>query len=374
MLTGVRLIEVAALGPAPFCGMLLADLGADVILVDRREADPGYIDFSETSINRGKRSIALNLKSPEDIEIFMKLVASADALIEGFRPGVMERLGIGPEVCLRRNPRLVYGRATGWGQVGPWSHVAGHDHNYLALSGGLWYGGMPGTPPYTPPTVNGDAAVALYLALGLVTGILKARHTGMGSVVDAAIFDASAHMLSLILALRELNAFKTERGKSQFDGSHWSRTYQCACGGFISVQCTEPKFYRVFLDLLGLADQPLFAEQNAQSLWPEQTRYLERLFLTRTRDQWCEVFRDSDACFAPVLSPDEAAAHPHNKFRGAYVYVDGVLQAAPAPRFSSGPQWHPKRSPRRGEHQQEILLSLAEGYKKVSPVDTRSVT
>lgn len=359
MLTGVRLIEVAALGPVPMCGMIFADLGADVIVADRKEVDPDYIDFGDTAINRGKRSIALDLKSPGDVEIFLKLVASADALIEGFRPGIMERLGIGPEVCLKRNPRLVFGRMTGWGQAGPWSQVAGHDHNYLALSGGLWYGGMPGTPPYTPPTVMGDAAGAAYLAIGLLAGIVKARQTGQGTVVDAAMYDASANMLSLVLALRQLGAFETERGTSRFDGSHWSRTYRCACGGHVSIQCTEPKFYRIFIDRLGLAKDPLFGEQNDPRRWAEQTAVLERLFLTRTRDEWCVVFAGSDACFAPVLSIDEAAAHPHNRDRGAYLSVDGVLQAAPAPRFSTAARWTPRRSPRRGEHGPEIIRSLA---------------
>jgi acetyl-CoA hydrolase len=367
MLSGVRLIEVAAIGPATFCGMLFADLGADVILVDRREVDSGATNFGDaTLLNRGKRSIALDLKSRDDRVTFMDLVASADALIEGFRPGVMERLGVGPNECLARNPRLVYGRATGWGQTGPLSQIAGHDHNYLALSGALWYAGMPGTPPYTPPTLVGDVGGALYLAIGLLTGIVKSRETGKGGVVDAAMYDASSHMMNLVLALRQLDAIKTERGTSMFDGSHWSRTYRCACGGFVSIQCTEFKFYRVFLDRLGLGDAPLFAEQNAPAMWPEQAAYLEKLFLTRSREEWCEVFRDSDACFAPVLNLDEAAAHPQNDARGTYVYAGGMLQAALAPRFSIAPQWHPRPSPRRGEHAQEILASLANSPKHLS--------
>jgi acetyl-CoA hydrolase len=366
MLSGVRLIEVAAVGPVPFCGMLFADLGADVILVDRRELDPGATNFGDaTLLNRGKRSITLDLKAAADRVTFLNLVESADALTEGFRPGVMERLGIGPDECLQRNPRLVYGRATGWGQSGPMSQIAGHDHNYLALSGALWYAGMPGTPPYTPPTLVGDVGGALYLAIGVLTGIVRSREIGQGTVVDAAMYDASSNMLNLVLALRQLDALKTPRGTSMFDGSHWSRTYLCACGGYVSIQCTESKFYRIFLDRLGLADDPLFAEQNNPAQWPAQVAFLETLFSTRTRAQWCEVFGNADACFAPVLDLDEAAAHPQNQARGAYVYVDGVLQAAPAPRFSTGSQWHPRPSPRRGEHGGEILASLGQRNKIV---------
>lgn len=360
MLRGVRLIEIAGLGPAPVCGMLFADLGADVILVERRELDPGATNFGEDSLlNRGKRSIALDLKSAADRTTLLNLVASADALIEGFRPGVMERLGIGPEECLAQNPRLVFGRATGWGQTGPMSRVAGHDQNYLALSGALWYAGMPGTPPYAPTTVVGDVGGALYLAIGLLTGIMKSRDTGQGTIVDAAMYDASANMLSLVLALRQMDALKTPRGTSMFDGSHWCRAYTCACGGFVSIQCTEFKFYRIFLDRLGLTDHPLFAEQNNPVKWPAQVTFLEKLFATRSRDEWCEVFGDADACFAPVLNLEEAEAHPHNQARVAYVRANGVLHAAPAPRFSTAPDWYPRPSPRRGEHTEEILRSLS---------------
>ncbi len=334
MLEGIRVIEIGALGPAPFCGMLLADLGAEVTLVERRQPDPQFLDFGPTQINRGKQRVALDLKDPADRDRCLGLVGAADALIEGFRPGVMERLGLGPEQCRLRNPALVYGRITGWGQQGPWSHAAGHDQNYLALAGGLWYGGMPGTPPQTPATVNGDVGGALYLAIGVLSGVLRARSTGSGAVVDAAICDSAAHMNSLLLALREIGAMAPGRGDGQLDGSHWSRAYRCACGGYVSVQCVEPKFYRVFIERLGLGDEPLFTQQNDPAAWPRQAQRLEALFLERTRDEWTALFAGSDACFAPVLSPDEAREHPHMAARDAYRSPGGVLQAAPAPRFS----------------------------------------
>ena len=359
MLEGLRFLEVAGLGPAPFCGMLFADLGADVVLVDRREVDPEWTGLGEASIvDRGKRSIALDFKSPADVATFMRLVEWADVLVEGFRPGVMEKLGVGPAECHQRNPRLVYGRATGWGQTGPMAHMAGHDMNYIALSGALWYASPPGERPVTPASLVGDVPGGLYLAVGLLAAVMKARASGKGCVVDGAIFDSNAHMMSLLLALRQRDAMRTPRGQSQLDGSHWSRTYLCAGGGFVSVQCFEPKFYRIFLARLGLQADPQFREQFNVQKWPEQSARLEQLFATRTREQWSEVFGDSDACFAPVLDPDEAAAHPHNAARRAYVDVDGVLQAAPAPRFSGEPPWQHRPSPHRGQHAREILASL----------------
>jgi alpha-methylacyl-CoA racemase len=359
MLNSIRLLEVAALGPAPFCGMLFSDLGADVILVDRRSTDPERIGLNEGSvIDRGKRSIALDLKKPADVETFLRLVESVDVLVEGFRPDVMERLGLGPDVCLARNPKLVYGRATGWGQSGPMAPLAGHDMNYVALSGALWYGGEPGTRPTTPPSLVGDVGGGLYLALGLLVGVMRARETGKGCVVDGAIYDANAHMMGLLMALRQQGDLVDERNKSILDGSHWSRTYACACGNHISVQSFEPKFYRIFLDRLGLQDDPLFEQQFDSAQWGAQSARLEQLFATRTREEWSKVFEGSDACFAPVLNPTEAAAHPHNQARQAYVTVDGVLQGAPAPRFSFAEPWQPKPGPRRNQHEQEILASL----------------
>jgi acetyl-CoA hydrolase len=360
MLNGIRVLEVAALGPAPFCGMLFSDLGADVVLIDRRSVDPEQIGLGEASlVDRGKRSIALDLKDPADVETFLRLVETADAVVEGFRPGVMERLGVGPEVCIARNPKLVFGRATGWGQTGPMAPLAGHDMNYIALSGALWYAGEPGSRPTAPASLMGDIGGGLYMALGLLIGVMRARETGSGCVIDASIYDSNAHMMALLMALRQRGDMVDERNKSMLDGSHWSRTYTCAGGGHVSVQAFEPKFYRMFLAHLGLADDPFFKDQFDRSQWPAQAARLEGIFATRTRDEWSKVFEGSDACFAPVLNPTEAAAHAHNQARRAYVTIDGVLQGAPAPRFSCAEPWKPRPSPTRNQHEQQILASLS---------------
>jgi len=355
MLKGIRVLEIEGQGPAPFCAMLLADLGADVILINRavpRDA-PGLDDNS--LINRGKRSIALDLKAPSDVETFLKLSDRSDVVIEGFRPGVVEKLGIGPDVCRARNPKLVFARMTGWGQTGSMAQEAGHDLNYLALSGALWYAGAPGQMPVTPPTMQGDVPGGLYLMIGILAALLRAKETGLGDTIDAAIFDASAHMQNLLLALRQSRALKIERGKSLLDGPHWSRSYKCSDGRWLSVQCLEPKFYDNFLRCLGLQDNALLAEQFDSEKWPAQCKFLEELFASRDGASWLQAFAGADACVAPVLNIEEAAAHQHNDVRNAFVWSDGVLQGAPAPRFESITNWSPKHSPTRDEHRAEIL-------------------
>ncbi|WP_370599284.1 CaiB/BaiF CoA transferase family protein [Pseudomonas nitroreducens] len=356
-LHGLRILEIAGLGPAPFCGMLLADLGADVVLVDRLQAGPEDLDLERHAVvNRGKRSIAVDLKSPEGVATVLDLVANCDALLEGMRPGVMERLGLGPEVCLQRNPALVYGRMTGWGQEGPLAQAAGHDLNYIALSGALWWSGQPGEAPMTPPSLVGDiGGGALYLAVGILAGIMNARSTGQGQVVDAAIVDGSAHMLNLMLGLKSAGQMHNERGRSLLDGPHWYRTYRCADGHFISVGSVEPRFHKLLLEKLGLADDPRYANAYDPSRWETLHQGFAELFATRTRDQWCELLEGSDACFAPVLDIDEAAQHPHMTARGVYSRVDGVLQANPAPRFSATPAAAPGPVPVRGAAGAEIL-------------------
>jgi len=361
MLAGVRIIEVEGLGPGPFAAMLLADLGADVVVVHRKQSSavPGMPD--QPVIDRGKRSIALDLKDAEDLAVFKKLVATADGLIEGFRPGVMERLGVGPDECMALNPKLVYGRMTGWGQSGPLAEVAGHDYNYIALSGAHWYASLPGQPPIAPPTLVGDiGGGAMYLVVGMLAGIMNARNTGDGTVVDAAIIDGSAHMMNLLMTFRASGAFSPERGKSLLDGPHWSRTYRTSDGGYMSVQCLEPKFYRIFLELMELHQDPDFTEQFDQSRWPQQSERLEQLFLSRSRQAWTELFDGTDACVAPVLEPGEAAQHPQIAARGVWQETGVGLQAAPAPRFSGQPDWQPCRSPARGEHANEILAEIGD--------------
>jgi crotonobetainyl-CoA:carnitine CoA-transferase CaiB-like acyl-CoA transferase len=355
-LQGLRILEIYGIGPAPFCGMLLADLGADVVVVDRARMGPEDLDLGHhTIVNRGKRSIALDLKTPEGVRTVLQLVEQCDALIEGMRPGVMERLGLGPDICMARNPKLVYGRMTGWGQTGPLAQAAGHDLNYIALSGALWYSGQPGEVPMTPPSLVGDVGGgALYLAVGLLAAVMHARATCHGQVVDAAIVDGSANMMNLLLSLKSAGLFTNERGRSLLDGPHWYRSYRCKDGGFVSVGAVEPKFQRLLIEKLGLAGDPAFAKAGDAAAWPQLHHAFAELFATRTRDEWCALLERSDACFAPVLNPDEAAKHPHMAERGVYERVDGVLQAGPAPRFSHTPA-RAGRVPGRGQHQQEVL-------------------
>jgi acetyl-CoA hydrolase len=353
VLKGIKVIEIAGIGPGPFCGMLLADLGADVIVIER----PGGGELQTAGITRrGKRSVALDLKSPESIETVLQLIEGADALIEGMRPGVMERLGLGPEVCLARNPRLVYGRMTGWGQEGPLSQAAGHDNNYIALSGALWYAGEAGQPPVAPPTLVGDlGGGALYLAVGLLSGILNVRNGGQGQVVDAAIVDGSAHLMNLMLDLAASGLGHEQRGASLLDGPHWYATYRCADDRDITVGALEPKFYQLLLEKLGLADDPVFKHQHKASQWRDQKEQMAELFALRPRDEWCALLEGSDVCFAPVLAPSEAARHPHIEQRGVYNREGGLLQAAPAPRFSRSPPAATRPIPEVGQHTQEVL-------------------
>lgn len=361
-LSGLRVLEIAGIGPAPFCGMLLADLGADVVVVDRREPNPENIALGKAAItSRGKRSIAVDLKSAEDVATVLDLVENCDALIEGMRPGVMERLGLAPETCLGRNPRLVYGRMTGWGQEGPLAHAAGHDLNYVALSGALWYSGEPGEPPLSPPTLVGDiGGGALYLAVGILAAIMNARESGKGQVVDAAIVDGSAHMMNLILSLKAAGQFVSTRGESILDGPHWYSTYRCADGRFVSLGALEPKFYRLLREKLGLADDPEFANGYDAKAWPELRRRLAELFAMRSSGEWCALLEGTDVCFAPVLDPDEAARHPHMAARGVYREIDGALQAAPAPRFSATPTADPGPIPRTGTDTELVLRDWVE--------------
>lgn len=359
MLSDVRIIEIEALGPAPFASMLLADLGADVITVHRKTASDVPGKGESNLLDRGKRSIALDLKAPEDVSALKALLKTADGLIEGFRPGVMERLGLGPDECLAVQPRLVYGRMTGWGQDGPKAREAGHDLNYIGLSGALWYASPPGTAPFPPPTLVGDiGGGALYLVIGMLSALLKARTTGRGTVVDAAIVDGSAHMMNLLMSLRAAGSFNTERGRSLLDGPHWSRTYQCSDGLYLSVQCLEPKFYRIFLERLGLEGDPVFEQQFEESLWPDLGGKLATLFAAQPRAHWMNLFDGSDACVGPVLSPDEALTDPHMTARGVWQNTDDRLQAAAAPRFDGKKPAAAPESPYRGQHTAEILAEL----------------
>ncbi|MFM0208018.1 CaiB/BaiF CoA-transferase family protein [Paraburkholderia sediminicola] len=369
VLDGIRVVEIAGIGPGPFCGMLLADMGAEVILIERADAsDGGMLDLGKSAIvNRGKQSIALNLKDARAIDAVLRLIEDSDALIEGMRPGVMERLGLGPDTCLARNPRLVYGRMTGWGQTGPLAQAAGHDLNYIALSGALWFAGEPGKPPMPPPTLVGDlGGGALYLAMGVLAGILGARRTGHGQVVDAAIVDGSANLMNLLLSVHAAGHQPIERGRGLLDGPHWSGTYACADGHFVSVQALEPQFNALLFSKLGLGDDPDFRQPYYPHRWPALRERLAAVFATQPRQHWVDLLEGSDACFSPVLTPVEAMTHPHMAARGVYAERDGVLQAAPAPRFSATPSGVAKAVPQRGEHGIAILRTIGLGESEIA--------
>ena len=358
MLEGVRIIEIAGLGPGPFAGMMLADLGAEVIVVHRKDPPtPAAADFS--ILDRGKKSIVLDLKVADDIGVLKQLIATADGLIEGFRPGVMERAGLGPDVLHETCPHLVYGRMTGWGQDGPNAALAGHDLNYIAVSGTLWYASHAGDPPFTPPTLVGDiGGGAMYLVAGMLAGLFRAQRTGRGTVVDAAIVDGSAHMMNLPMAARSAGLLGARRGTSTLDGSPWSRCYACSDGGWLSVQCLEPKFYELFREKLGVDKDDAF-EQNADpKSWKRIAAAFEQIIAKKTLSEWAEIFADSDACVAPVLDPVTAAAHAHLAARQTWVDVDGHLQARAAPRFDGETPPEPATPPRRGEHTAEIVAAL----------------
>ncbi|WGW05792.1 CaiB/BaiF CoA transferase family protein [Tropicibacter oceani] len=354
MLHGTRIIEFEALGPAPFAGMLLADLGAEVIVVHRKTGGDNPAKQDVTLLDRGKRSIALDLKDAADHGTAHALIRSADGLTEGMRPGVMERLGLGPEQAHALNPALVYGRMTGWGQTGPRARQAAHDLNYLALSGALFYAGQD-EPPFVPPTMLGDiGAGAMYLAVGMLAGLLKARQTGQGCVVDAAIVDGASHMMALLLSMGP--QFSTHaRGQSLLDGPHWSRCYACADGRHISVQCLEPKFYALFLDLLSLSGDAGFARQYDPETWPVLTARLAGLFAAKPLAHWAALFDGTDACVAPVLSPDEARADPHIAARE--IWTQGAEGPASAPRFDTH-RPTPRPSPTKGQDSAAILQDL----------------
>lgn len=335
MLSHIRIIEFEGLGPAPFAGMLLADLGAEVIVVHRPSQNE---DKAPSLLDRGKRSIVLDLKSDGDLRVARALVQSADGLIEGLRPGVMERLGLGPDMCMEVNPSLVYGRMTGWGQSGPRAATAGHDLAYIGLSGALWYAGEPGAAPLTPATLVGDiGGGAMYLVAGMLAGFLQAAQTGKGTVVDAAIVDGSAHMTALLMALAADGRMPEERGRGILDGPHWCMSYACSDQLWLTVQSLEPQFYAIFLDRMGLSSDPDFQSQYDPELWPDQKEKLRGIFATKPRAHWLEVFDGTDACLGPVLSPWEAEQDPHMAHRGVWQRVNDVLQPGPAPRFDDAP-------------------------------------
>lgn len=336
-LAGIKVLELAGIGPAPMCAMVLADLGATVLRIDRPE--PAELGIQRplkyNLVLRGRRSLALDLKQPAARDLVLRLAERADALIEGFRPGVTERLGLGPADCLSRNPRLVYGRMTGWGQAGPLAQAAGHDLNYIALTGALDSMGRAGQPPTPPLNIVGDyAGGSLYLAIGILAAVISARASGRGQVVDAAIVDGTAHLMTAFHGLLAAGMWNAERGTNLLDsGAPFYDCYECADGGWVSVAPIEKRFHTELLHRLGL-DAADFPPQSDRERWPEARARLAAAFRLRTRDEWCALLEGTDACFAPTLTMDEATRHPHMVARGTYVEIDGVVQPAPAPRFS----------------------------------------
>src|SRR6201996_1201447 len=337
-LAGTKIVEFTGIGPAPLAAMLLADMGATVLRIDRvTAADLGIpMDEDHEFTRRSRAVLHLDLKQKQAIETVLTLIDGADALIEGFRPGVMERLGLGPDVCLQRNPRLAYGRVTGWGQTGPLSQAAGHDLNYIALTGALHAIGREGQKPTPPLNLVGDyGGGAMYLVTGLLAAIISARSTGVGQVVDAAMVDGALSLMTPVYAMREGGRLTAPRGENQLDsGAYYYEVYECADGQFISLAPIEAKFHAELLRLLEI-DPASMPAQSDRTGWARWKEVLSQRFLTRSRDDWCRLLEGSDACFAPVLSMTEAHAHPHNRARGAFIDVGGHRQPAPAPRFGT---------------------------------------
>jgi alpha-methylacyl-CoA racemase len=357
-LAHVRVLEFEAIGPGPFCGMMLADMGADVLLVDR-PSDPGLgLGRSRAAdvMLRSRRSVTLDLKSSDGVAAALLLAQRADALIEGFRPGVMERLGLGPDVLLAANPKLVYGRMTGWGQDGPLAPRAGHDINYIALSGVLNAIGRAGGPPVPPLNLVGDfGGGGMLLAFGIACGLLEAHRTGKGQVVDAAMVEGASVLAAMFAGMLHEGSWTEARAANALDsGAPWYDAYETSDGKFVAIGAIEPKFYAALLDRLGVANAGL-PPQHDRGGWPELRRRFAAAFRSKTRDEWCRVFEGSDACFAPVLAFSEARTHPHNVARGGYVAVGGVEQPAPAPRFSRTPGGVRRPPPERGALGREAL-------------------
>ncbi len=357
-LHGVKILEIAGIGPGPFAAMMLADMGAEVLRVDRagsvRGGDPANPPLD--LLARGRRSVGVDLKSPEGVALLLDLVDGADGLIEGFRPGVAERLGFGPDVCAQRNPRLVYGRMTGWGQDGPYAPAAGHDLNYIALAGALAHFGRAGEPPTPPINLVGDfGGGGMLMAFGMVCGLLEAARSGQGQVVDAAMVDGASVLMTMMYGFAAMGIWNDDRGTNLLDtGAPCYDVYATSDGKWISIGSLEPQFYAQLLELLEL-DPATLPHQHDRSAWPEMKERFAAIFGSRTRDEWCELFEGTDVCFAPVLTMSEATRHPHNVERGGFVEVAGVTQPAPAPRFSrtaaeiAMPPAHP------GQHTDEAL-------------------
>jgi len=354
-LKGIRVIELQGIGPGPFCGMMLADMGAELIRIDRA-ASAGR-PAGKDILARGRQSVAVDLKNPQGVETVLRLVETADVLIEGFRPGVMERLGLGPDVCLARNERLVYGRMTGWGQHGTMAHAAGHDINYISLSGALHAIGEPGGKPVPPLNLVGDfGGGGMLLAFGIAAALVERATSGKGQVVDAAMTDGSALLMNGLFPGMQTGQWSPERGTNMLDGgAHFYGSYETKDGKYVSIGSIEPQFYALLLEKTGLADDPALAKQMARADWPALKQKLTAVFKTKTRDEWDAIMLGSDVCYAPILSFAEAVEHPHNQARRTFVEVGGLKQAAPAPRFSRTAPDVPTPAAAPGQHTRDVL-------------------
>lgn len=358
-LSGVKILEIAGIGPGPFAAMLLSDMGAEVVRIDRtgsvRADSPDRPP--QDILNRGRRSLGVDLKHPDGVATVLRMVDAADALLEGFRPGVMERLGLGPELCLARNPRLVYGRVTGFGQEGPLAHSAGHDINYISIAGALDAIGRKGDPPVPPLNLVGDfGGGGMLLAFGVACALSERAASGQGQVVDAAMIDGAALLMTMMRGMQDSGLWRDERGTNMLDtGAHFYNVYETSDGKYVSVGSIEPQFYAELLRRTGLEGDADFARQTDQTAWPSLKDRLAALFHTKTRDQWCTIMDGADVCFAPVLSMRDAPAHPHNRARGTFVEFDGQVQPAPAPRFSRTPGAIAGPSAVPGQHTDDVL-------------------
>ena len=375
-LTGYKIIEIAGIGPGPFAAMMLSDMGAEVIRVERVQAvrDTQSSNANWDVMQRGRKNVAIDLKHADGVEALLQLVEKADAMIEGFRPGVMERLGVGPDVCLARNKKLVFGRMTGWGQDGPYANAAGHDINYIALAGALAHFGRAGEAPVPPLNMVGDfGGGGMLLAYGVVCALLEAQRSGAGQVVDAAMVDGSAILMSMFWGFKNIGLHdENARGTNMLDsGAHFYDVYKCSDGKFVSIGSIEPQFYAQLLQLTGLASDAEFVNQQDRSMWPKLKQRLTEVFATKTQAEWCKMMEGTDVCFAPVLTMSEAAKHPHNVARKTFIEIAGTTQPAPAPRFSRTVASLPTAPVGAGANTREVLQSW--GIQNVDELITRGV-
>ena len=359
-LSGYRIIEIAGIGPGPFAAMMLADMGAEVIRVERAQSVKGAAPATAhwDTLLRGRKNIAIDLKNPQGVEALLQLVEKADAIIEGFRPGVMERLGIGPTECAKRNPKIVFGRMTGWGQDGPYAPLAGHDINYIALAGALAHFSRAGEAPVPPLNMVGDfGGGGMFLAFGVVCALLETQKSGKGQVIDAAMIDGSATLMSMFWAMKSIGMFNENAPGTNllYTGAHFYDVFQCQDEKYISIGSIEPQFYALLLEKTGLTNDPAFAKQMDPSQWPTLKAKLQDVIKQKTQAQWCEIMEGTDVCFAPVLTMTQATQHPHHIARNTFIDIAGVTQPAPAPRFSRTSPETPTPPAHAGQHSTQIL-------------------